>query len=175
MLRRASEQQLIVYTQARAANYTPFKEKQNKKKKPLQQKRKTAETLHPWTHPARTASSLCVLITLPPPTHTHSVHPTLTLGGEGQPSLQAKVPASLRLCQGSPKSAAGSIKVGMRWWCLWSRARRREMICSALLIEKRGPTCRDPGGAVRVNATAEDFEHGQDHLVKIFTCVLLQG
>lgn len=28
---------------------------------------------------------------------------------------------------------------------------------------------------MRVNAIAEDFEHGQDHLVKIFTCVLLQG
>lgn len=49
------------------------------------------------------------------------------------------------------------------------------MICSALLIEKRGPTCRDPRGAVRVNAIAEDFEHDQDHLVKIFTCVLLRG
>lgn len=34
------------------------------------------------------------------------------------------------------------------------------MICSALLIEKRGPTCRDPRGALRVNAMDEDFEHG---------------
>lgn len=51
------------------------------------------------------------------------------------------------------------------------------MICCASLIEKRGPTCRDPGGggALRVNAMAEDFERGQDHLGKIFTSVLLQG
>lgn len=63
----------------------------------------------------------------------------------------------------------------MRWWCLWSRVRGREMICGVSLIEKRGPTCRDPRGSGEGQRDREDFEHGLDHLGKIFTWVLLQG
>lgn len=45
------------------------------------------------------------------------------------------------------------------------------MICSASLMGKRGPTCRDP----RVNAMAQDFEHGEDHLVKILSFGVRKG
>lgn len=66
--------------------------------------------------------------------HTDSARPPLTYRGEGQRSLQAKGPCAAA-CVSAEQSAAGSIKVGMRSWCLWSRVRWQKMICSVSVIE----------------------------------------